>query len=316
MDYVRFELRDELIVRKLFTFSYKELPSMYSHQGEKHDFWEFAFVDKGEVLITNESGEHVLKQGDLVFYRPNEYHSLRTNQVTAPNLFITTFDCYAPTMASLGGRIFSLDEEERRLIALLLEEGRTVFDPPIHTPRVQKLTRATNVPFGSEQLIRVYLETLLILLTRKTVIQEKPASKPASLLQNNKETELAERVTAYLQEHLSEDFTVDQICAAFSVGKSQLKKAFKSAHGTGVMEAFNDLKIEEAKTMIRETSCNFTEIGERLGYNSIHYFSRNFKKATGMTPSEYARSVKALARTPDGRKSRHADEFGFENDLC
>ncbi|MDF2814093.1 MAG: AraC family transcriptional regulator [Paenibacillus sp.] len=316
MEYVRFELRDELFVRRLISFSYKELSNEYSHQGEKHDFWEFAYVDKGEVLITTESGEHAMRQGDLVFYRPNEYHSLRTNHVTAPNLFIVAFDCYAPAMNCFGGQIFSLGDEERRLIAQLMEEGGNVFDRPIHTPRVTVLTRSANVTFGSEQLIRLYLETLLIVLARKQYQKEATPSKLPSLLQNNKEAELTERVTAYMKEHLSEDITVDHICAALCVGKSQLKKAFKSAHGSGIMETFNDLKIEEAKVMIRETSYNFTEIGERLGYNSIHYFSKNFKKATGMTPSEYARSAKALTRIPERKKSRSTPVEAFQNDFC
>ena len=54
--------------------------------------------------------------------------------------------------------------------------------------------------------------------------------------------------------------------------------------------------------MIREGSHNFTEIAALLGYNSIHYFSRHFKKVTGMTPSEYASSVKVLARRGRGEE--------------
>ena len=41
---------------------------------------------------------------------------------------------------------------------------------------------------------------------------------------------------------------------------------------------------------------NFTQIAEHLGYTSIHYFSRQFKKVVGMTPSEYASSIKAMQR--------------------
>ena len=47
--------------------------------------------------------------------------------------------------------------------------------------------------------------------------------------------------------------------------------------------------------MIRREDGNFTEIATRLGYQSIYYFSRHFKKVTGMTPSEYASGVRALA---------------------
>ena len=54
------------------------------------------------------------------------------------------------------------------------------------------------------------------------------------------------------------------------------------------------LKIEKAKDMIRLHHDNFTQISEKLGYNSIHYFSRQFKKVTGLTPTEYALSIQAL----------------------
>jgi AraC-like DNA-binding protein len=67
---------------------------------------------------------------------------------------------------------------------------------------------------------------------------------------------------------------------------------FKEQTGTSVIEFYKSLKIEEARKLIREGQYNYTEIAERLGYTSIHYFSRQFKKTTGMTPSEYASSVK------------------------
>ena len=48
---------------------------------------------------------------------------------------------------------------------------------------------------------------------------------------------------------------------------------------------------EAAKRMIKETSFNFTEISEKLGFSGVHYFSRLFKKHVGMTPSEYAKTA-------------------------
>ena len=69
------------------------------------------------------------------------------------------------------------------------------------------------------------------------------------------------------------------------------------------------MKVEAAKQMIRDEQMNFTQISESLGYSSIHYFSRQFKKMTGMTPSEYASSIRAIAeqvpehRHIDGKQS-------------
>ena len=63
-----------------------------------------------------------------------------------------------------------------------------------------------------------------------------------------------------------------------------------------MIEYFSEMKIDAAKQMIRTEHMNFTQISQQLGYSSIHYFSRQFKKIAGMTPSEYASSIKAMAK--------------------
>ena len=50
-----------------------------------------------------------------------------------------------------------------------------------------------------------------------------------------------------------------------------------------------------SQQLIRENQMNFAQISEFLGYSSIHYFSRQFKKISGMTPTEYITSIKALS---------------------
>ena len=56
----------------------------------------------------------------------------------------------------------------------------------------------------------------------------------------------------------------------------------------------NQRKIERAKQLIREERMNISQIAESLGFSSIHYFSRMFKKIEGMAPAEYGRSIKSL----------------------
>ncbi len=90
------------------------------------------------------------------------------------------------------------------------------------------------------------------------------------------------------------DISFSDICTKFSLSASVVKKLFSEKLGCGAMEFFSNCKIERAKQLIREDSCNITEIAETLSYSSVYYFSRAFKKSTGMTPTEYAASVKAM----------------------
>ena len=82
------------------------------------------------------------------------------------------------------------------------------------------------------------------------------------------------------------------------IGRSQLQKLFHQQTGGGVMEYFGRMKIRAARQMIREGHLNFTQIAEKLGFQSVHYFSRRFKLLTGMSPSQYAKSVKMLSDAP------------------
>ena len=67
------------------------------------------------------------------------------------------------------------------------------------------------------------------------------------------------------------------------------------------------MKFSFAKQLIRENDMNFTLISEFLGYSSIHYFSRQFKKICGMTPSEYASSIKAISERPQDASNKEKE---------
>lgn len=58
------------------------------------------------------------------------------------------------------------------------------------------------------------------------------------------------------------------------------------------MKVFADMKIEQAKILLRNSTYSITEVSEILGYNSVHYFSKRFKLATTMSPTEYISSIK------------------------
>ena len=96
-----------------------------------------------------------------------------------------------------------------------------------------------------------------------------------------------------MEDNLCNGLSFAQVCRFSAQSATNLKTIFKAATGMGVMEYYRMLKIEYAKRLLREGSGNITQIADRLGYASVHYFSRHFKQATGMTPSEYTQSIQA-----------------------
>ena len=151
-------------------------------------------------------------------------------------------------------------------------------------------------------MIRLHLEHFLIHLYRRytsPVALQKNQEKmtPLKMTKSRSDAEIFNRVLNYLNQKICTQVTIEEICKDNMVGRSQLQKIFKAQTNLGIIEYFSTMKIDTAKQLIRTNHMNFTQISEYLGYSSIHYFSRQFKKITSMTPSEYASSIKAMAES-------------------
>ncbi|WP_256759258.1 AraC family transcriptional regulator [Cohnella sp. WQ 127256] len=298
MDFTPLLLNEMLTINKLISFHYFEYAKGYAFEGEQHDFWEFLYVDKGSVEIRSDERTLELSQGTIIFHKPGEFHTVRVGeQHKPPNLIVISFECNSHYMSRLDHQVISLGSRERNLLSLILQEGFHSFSPPFDDPHRHNLTRKPEAPFGSEQVLKIYLEALLIQLIRigEEGTSTEGSRKPSAMQSEKAEQKVVQNIEAYMKEQLSEQLTLDQLCKAVHLGKSRLKEIFQSQKGTGAIEYFKLLKIQEAKTLIREKHYNYTEIATMLGYASIHYFSRDFKKSTGMSPSEYARTLKARA---------------------
>lgn len=96
-----------------------------------------------------------------------------------------------------------------------------------------------------------------------------------------------ENIIAYLSDNLSENITFSDVQKNFGMSATGLKCVFKEYTGMGVMKYYNMLKIERAKVLIKEGKYNATQIAMILGYDSVHYFSRQFKSFVGVSPGQY-----------------------------
>jgi len=300
MAYQGVTLKNSLDIGKIYSIHYFEYMNDFSFAGESHNFWEFVCVDKGEVGVTANGTFTVLEKGDIVFYQPNEFHDVRANGNIAPNLVVMSFDCDSEGMDYFRNRILKIDEIERNLLADIIIEARRCFDCRLDDPYMQNMPQKEPDMVGAEQLIRIYLEHFLIHLLRRYTnslkIQEMlTQAPPLKATKKKSDSEIYHRIKQYLEVNLSMHLSLEIICRDNLIGRSQLQRIIKQETSLGVIEYFSQMKINAAKELIRTNRMNFSQIAESLGYTSIHYFSRQFKNMAGMTPSEYASSIKAMA---------------------
>ena len=277
-------------IRELYTVHYFEYAAGYAFQGETHDFWELLYVDRGLLRVT--AGEQVreLRQGQLIFHAPGEVHALSSVGVP-PDLIVVSFDC-GGDMERFRDLVTDVSKAERSLLARIVAESGGAFSTPLNDPSTTTLHRAPDAPFGAEALVCAALEELLIRLARRLSVDDSaPDAAPA-------DADGFERTVEYLERHVGESLSLEQICRDNYLGRSQLQKIFHEHTGGGVMEYFGRLKINAARRMIRAGRYNFTQIAALCGFQSVHYFSRRFRQLTGMSPSEYAQSVRMLLEFP------------------
>ncbi|MBE6895411.1 MAG: AraC family transcriptional regulator [Ruminococcaceae bacterium] len=292
MNFISTVLKQDLEIDKIYTVHYFEFAKNYVFEGESHPFWEFVYVDKGEVDAVSEKDVIHLTKGQIIFHKPNEFHTLMADGVTAPNILIVSFECNSETMKFFENKVANIDDHGRRLLANIIAESETAFSTPLDDPLTIRLERSENAEFGCEQFIKIGLEWLLLSIIRNDTAKRPKA--PVSLIKENSQNEVFNKIVDYMEANIDRQLKLTEICRDNLVGRSYLQKLFREKTGGGAIDYFNHLKINAAKRMIRESSGNFTEIAIKLGYNSIHYFSRQFKSITGMTLSEYASSVKIL----------------------
>lgn len=100
--------------------------------------------------------------------------------------------------------------------------------------------------------------------------------------------EMMQRLMTYLEENISNaDLRVDDMAAAVNLGRTVFFNKLKSIVGMSPTDFVRDLRVKRAQEMMRSSHLTIAEISIAVGFNDQRYFSRVFKKLTGMTPSEY-----------------------------
>ena len=283
MEYFKTYLTCPLSVDGIYTVHYFEYTKDFAYSGEMHNFWELVYADKKNLLITAGAKEVELEAGQIYIHKPNEFHNIRCDGKRAANSVIISFDCDSPELFSVAGQVLTADEGERKCIGNVVKEASSAFSTRLSDPYISVMEKAEDSDFCCEQLIRLNIEMLLI-----SLIRSNKNKKPLAIKKNS--TILAE-ITDYLSENVEKKVIFQDVVKKFNLSPSVLKKIFREQVGCGVMDYFTRLKIDRAKEMIREEKYNFTEISERLEFNNSQYFTTVFKRVSGMTPSEYAKSI-------------------------
>ena len=276
-------------VDAVVNLSYYRLSKDYAFPGESHDCWEFIYIDRGSLIVTAGTQTYFMKSGELAFHCPNEFHAFQS--LGQSDVIVVSFHCSSEAMDRLKQKVLLLHRKEKEHLKMLVDESQLVYQHFDNiAPHINMQIRE-DAPLGGEQLIKNYLEQLLIHICRRDD-NVKFSQRAVSARSTAHSMILAQRIQDYLQEHYAEKLSLQGLSNEMGVSVSQIKRVFREQLGKTMVSCITELRIAQAKRLIREGSLNFSQIAEAVGYESIYYFSALFKKQTGRTLSEYQRSLK------------------------
>ncbi len=257
-------------VSSLYTLFYHEKEQGFLFPGDAHPVFELTYVDSGSLHSVIDGQDLLMQQGDILICPPGQWHMQYADIGVAPCFVTITFSLKDWDYGPLTNRVFSGNPRYSHLLQQMLQEQEA---PGIN----------------ADELLVSLLTQLLILLQRHGTT---PAQPSTALPVGSSENQIIQRAQQYITAHVREKLTVPDIAKGIDVSASYLTALFNKHLQISPGEYLRRIKLQESKQMIREGNMNMTQIAAELQYSTIHHFSRQFKEKFGITPSEYAKSIR------------------------
>ena len=246
-----------------FHYSFKLNDTVLPLESQKIPYMDLTYCVEGEMKYVYEGVEYMLTGGDAILYPKGSVR--KRIGVELPALYasfnVKFSEEFEPTVCGVLRKSIRSDTvnvlESIRKIHSSLGEGRE----------------------EKEAALFYYLYYQLVETAREN---EHPHIK---------------HIKKYIAEHLSERITLSEIAEAVHLVPHYCCSLFSKYEGVGIVDFILERRIELAKSLIVTGSMSLMEISERVGFSDYNYFSRTFKKLTGVTASQY----RSNALMPDGK---------------
>jgi AraC-type DNA-binding domain-containing proteins len=233
---------------------------------------ELIYIAQSKGTFSIDKKTHVLKDGMLLYIRPDAPHSIRTDP-DAPGRFYSVHFSFA--RVNIEESQWNIKEEPQ---PFPLQAAQALADSYQVEDLFKRLAEAWNAKLpGYEFLAKSLLQQLFI-----AIAQNLKKAGP------NYSTSLKiEKIIRYMHEHIQDKIALEQLAGLAQWSPTYLSRTFRDATGYSVIEYFNKIKMDKAKDMMLAGDRKIKEVARALGYADEFYFSRLFKKTEGLSPSEY-----------------------------
>lgn len=225
-------------------------------------FYVFEYIISGRGYIQENNRSYEVHAGDAYILRPNTYQHYRSDKD----------DPWTKVWFNVYGSFV------RHMLSDYSLESTVVFPGVQNGEFLLEIVRAIeNNPISSSDQIAV-----LLLKHIQTLA--------ASLNAGDNSSQAALAVKQYIEEHLTQPLSIDEVANHVHLSRSRVLHLFKEVYNITPYQYYSSLKMELAISLLTRTPLSITEISDQLGFNGCQHFSSAFKKHYGMSPAAYRRN--------------------------
>ncbi|BBI32909.1 AraC family transcriptional regulator [Cohnella abietis] len=266
---------------------------------------EFIYVVKGKGRLRIENKEHPMGPGDLLYIRPNRTNEMFVHDDEPMHCFAVHFDYvflgeaadFSPYAVYLGRR---LDEgtPDTHWLQARPDAEFTDMDIPEHmTPsRVHQFFEAFKelcLRFqDSRSDAQIWLKSSMLQLIG--LIQQELTTEEGIWI-GHSHADLMLDAIQFMKENYTQKLDLPMLAMRANLSPKYFGTLFKQATGQSCSQYLLQLRMEEAKRLLRQQSLTIEVIAEKVGIGDLFYFSKLFKKSEGLSPKRYADSLRWLS---------------------
>ena len=265
-----------------------------------HEEYEIYYLVEGERYYFIENRIYHVKQGNLVLIDRNQIH--KTGQYgdshheriaieLKEEPFSSFLSCTGELTLSEFFRenqgVLSLSSQDQDYVRTLLADIAAGISGQPPGYRLMTMAKLARLLFFAQSLRR------------------RTAPGSAAALSTSATHQKVSEVASYICAHCAEASSLDAVGRRFFMSKSYLSRIFREITGYTVNEYINVNRIQQARRLLAESDLNITEISAAVGYESLTYFERIFRRHTEQSPLQYRKYHRPR---PDGRRTSAAPQ--------
>jgi len=224
--------------------------------------FQLLYVTKGGGLFSSvQIPNTAIEEGTMVLLRPGEWHTYRPNDATG-------WECY---WVGFSGAVTGSLVNENTIISIGYDEEMVAL--------YRKMLEVSN---GERPGYQQLLSGILVHLLAYLFYREKDRT-----WRDKEVLSKIEKARLIIREKINSPFSPEEIAVSLNMSYTWFRRIFRQYTGMAPAQYISQLRIQKAKEMLSVTTMPVKEIALELGYESIDYFSTQFKKQTGQTPTQF-----------------------------